>query len=208
MEALKEKSKIKSVKSRIATQKEKFVKPLYSGLEMDLEEYQVWKPDIIDSWKYELIDGKLEANEEKMKQKEAFILKNITRNFSKTIYWQNGGELFSEMRFKSNISNTVRIPDLCFLSESQIIDAKNEINIVPSFIIEIVSTFDQTNGYEQKLREYFQNGVQCLWLIYPIFKEVKVYTSIRDIKICLEQDICSASPALPDFELVTEQIFE
>jgi Uma2 family endonuclease len=204
MEATLEKRKT----AKTTLQKEKYVKPLYHGLEMSIEDFLDWKPEIVDNWKNELINSKIVSSEEKMKQSEAFILKNINRVFCNTIYWKNGGELFSELKFKINSLETVRIPDLCFMNSEEILKAKIKTNIIPSFIIEIVSTFDQSNGYEQKLREYFQCGVQCVWLIFPIYKEVKVYTSIRNCTICLENDICSAAPALPEFELICDKIFE
>ncbi len=206
MEATISKTKRKILKPKLL--KEKYIKPLYHGLEMSMDDFLEWQPAIVDHWKNELQNNKVLSTEEKMKQSEAYILKNISRAFTNTLYWKKGGDLFSELNFKIESIETIRIPDLCYLNHDEILNARNKKNIIPTFIIEVVSTYDNSNGYEQKLREYFECGVQCVWLIYPIYKEVKVYTSIRNCMICLENDICSAAPALPEFEIVCDKIFE
>ncbi len=188
--------------------KENFVKPLYHGLEIALDDFLEWKPEIIDNWKNEWKNNKIESIKQRMDKKHWYIQKIIERAFIKTRYFQEGNDLLSEAKIILEDTNTVRIPDLAYFTNQQIIDGKNGLNPVPAFIIEIVSTFDQLNSYEQKLREYFQCGVQCVWLIFPIYKEVKVYTSIRNCMICLENDLCSASPALHEFELICDKIFE
>jgi hypothetical protein len=49
--------------------------------------------------------------------------------------------------------------------------------------------------------------LKIVWLIFPEEKEVHVYTSRREVKICIENDICSASPILPEFEIGVDKLF-
>ena len=44
-------------------------------------------------------------------------------------------------------------------------------------------------------------GVKVVWNIYPELEAVYVYTSRREVKICIESDVCSAKPVLPEFEI-------
>jgi hypothetical protein len=41
----------------------------------------------------------------------------------------------------------------------------------------------------------------------PQQKLVYVYTSRRDVKICIENDVCSAAPVLTDFQIAADQLF-
>ena len=36
---------------------------------------------------------------------------------------------------------------------------------------------------------------------------VNVYTTRKTVKICTEDDICSANPVLPEFEISVNQLF-
>lgn len=78
---------------------------------------------------------------------------------------------------------------------------------VCSFVAEVISKNDQINEVEEKLQEYFDNGVQVVWVIFPKLKQVKVYHSIRDITVCFGDDVCSAAPVLPDFQITVNEIF-
>ena len=79
--------------------------------------------------------------------------------------------------------------------------------MIPQFVIEIISTNDKTYKVEEKITEYFKAGVKVLWNIYPNEKVVYVYTSRKSFKICMEDDICSAAPVLPEFEVKVSEIF-
>jgi Uma2 family endonuclease len=79
-------------------------------------------------------------------------------------------------------------------------------------VIEIISNNDQINQLEKKITEYFKAGaggvpLKVIWNIIPEQEVVYVYTSRRDVKTCLENDICSAKPVLPDFEISASAIF-
>jgi Uma2 family endonuclease len=53
----------------------------------------------------------------------------------------------------------------------------------------------------------FYDTVISVWLISPIHKKVRVFTSPKDVKIYTSDDICSGAPAVPDFQLSVNQIF-
>lgn len=100
----------------------------------------------------------------------------------------------------------MRRPDIAYLSKAQIIEADNGSDPVPAFTIEVISGNDQINHVEDKIIEYYKAGpggvpLKVVWLIFPEKKSVHVYTSRRNVKICIENDICSANPVLPEFEI-------
>ncbi len=60
---------------------------------------------------------------------------------------------------------------------------------------------------QEKITAYFKAGVKVVWLILPEEKLVEIYTSRRDVKICIEDDICWAAPVLQDFEIKLSELF-
>lgn len=95
----------------------------------------------------------------------------------------------------------MRRPDIAFFTNNQIEKAKKGNDEIPEFVIEVISENDNINKVEAKISEYYKAGVKVVWLILPEEKSVHVYTSRRDVKICIENDICSAAPVLPEFEI-------
>jgi Uma2 family endonuclease len=90
-------------------------------------------------------------------------------------------------------------PDMAYFTDAQI-KADDEESI-PEFCIDVISSNDQINDVKAKLREYFKHGVRVVWLILPEQEMVEVYTSVKDVTICLDDDCCSARPVLADFEI-------
>ena len=120
------------------------------------------------------------------------LIRTLNRLFLKTNAHQVGGELIQEN-------------DLVFFSAEDI-EKSDEIKPIPAFIIILISENDKVGDIQEKISEYFKAGVggvplKVVWLVFPEEKSVHIYTSRRDVKICIENDICSAAPVLPDFEI-------
>ena len=103
-----------------------------------------------------------------------------------------------------------RVPDLGYFTKAQTLeDAKGELGAsVAAFVIEVISDNDLGKAIEDKLWEYFENGVQVVWHIFPSRQVVKVYTSPLENKICIKDMVCSAAPVLPGFEITVNRIFQ
>ncbi len=162
-----------------------------------LNEFLNWEP--LDGFKYEWNDGEL-IKFSGMNKTHLKLIRILNRLFLKTKAHQLGGELIQENDvFLSGIQ--MRRPDLSFFSADQIDKSDESQEPIPAFAIEVISTHDQINKVEEKIVEYFKAEVKVVWLIFPEIKSVHVYTSRRNVKICIENDICSAAPVLPEFEI-------
>jgi Uma2 family endonuclease len=120
------------------------------------------------------------------------LIRTLNRLFLKTNAHQVGGELIQEN-------------DLVFFSAEDI-EKSDEIKPIPAFVIILISENDKVGDIQEKISEYFKAGaggvpLKVIWLVFPEEKSVHVYTSRRDVKICIENDICSAAPVLPEFEI-------
>ena len=79
--------------------------------------------------------------------------------------------------------------------------------IIPGFVVEFASKTDNELVSLTKRHAYFDAGVQVIWWVYPAFREVYVYTSPKTVTICTDDDMLSAAPALPDFQLTVAELF-
>jgi Uma2 family endonuclease len=140
-----------------------------------------------------------------MKQNELFIVRNLSNVFLTTQAAAEGGWLSSEIEVWTTKVQW-RKPDVAYFTKTQIQSGSN--NNIPSFVIEVISTFDPINVVTNKVIEYFKAGVQVVWHIFPEQQMVYIFTSPKNIVVCEGVDICSANPALPDFQIAAQDIFK
>ena len=161
-----------------------------------------------DAFKYEWNKGIVEKKPRTMNRDQLKILQNLMRLFVRIQAYAAMGELLSEVDMFLQSVDRTRRSDIAYMSGTQMQAAPSGELSVCTFVAEVISKNDQINEVEQKLQEYFDNGVQVVWVIFPKLKQVKVYHSIRDITVCFGEDICSAAPVLPDFEISVDDIFK
>ena len=173
-----------------------------SALPKTLAEFMLWEPE--DGFKYEWNDGEL-IKFTGMNRKQVYIYDLLLNLFVEKGYIKKGTLVAEYDTMLTGIQ--MRRPDVAYLTKEQIMQTRAGENVIPEFVIEILSESDNVNKVEEKVVEYFKAGVRVVWNIYLEQKAIYVYTSRRDVKICIEDDICSAKPVLPDFEMSANQIF-
>ena len=159
----------------------------------------------LNGYKYEWNNGVIEKSTA-MKQNELHISRNLSRVFWLTQAAKDGGWLNAETEVYTSATQW-RKPDLAFFTKDQIKEATQNINTIPPFVIEVISTHDPINTVTNKVLEYFKAGVQVVWHIFPEQQMVYIFTSPKHITVCEGDDICSAAPALTDFEIAVNDIF-
>ncbi len=160
-----------------------------------------------DPFKYEWNNGVVEKKERTMNRDQLFIYQNLLEVFLKTKAHGKRALLMSEVDMLLPSVSRTRRPDIAYLTAEQMKASRNGQPTVCSFVIEVVSKNDQANEVGEKLIEYFANGVEVVWVIFPKVKKVEVYRSRKDVTICFDDDICSAAPVLPDFEISVNALF-
>ena len=171
---------------------------------MSLERFRQWHSS--DGWKYDWNNGEITKYKKMVTEEQRYIVQNLMDAFyEKGLNKQGGLVSESEMAYDDK---RYRIPDMAYYTREQTKAAAKGVHTVSSFAIEILSNTDLAKDIENKLWEYFDEGVQVVWHIMPYRKIIKVYTSPFHVKVCINSDICSAKPALPDFEMTVHQIFE
>lgn len=160
-----------------------------------------------DPFKYEWNNGIVEKSPRTMNRSQFLLLQKLMRLFVGTKDFSNGNMLTSEVDIYLPLANRTRRADIAYLTAEQMKSSRNgELSVCP-FVIEVISKNDQINEVGQKIREYFENGVQVVWTVFPRLQKVEVYRSVRDVTICFDDDVCSAAPVLPDFEISVRELF-
>lgn len=170
---------------------------------MSKEDFLHWESD--DPFVYEWNNGILEPTIG-MKQNEMLISVLIENAFYQTQTFRNGGRLRAEVDCWVT-DKQMRRPDLAFYTDEQIRKASQGERVIPAFVIEIISEFDDIIKVEKKLIEYFQAGVKVVWRVVGEIKTVYVYTSPKTITVCTHNDTINAAPAVSDFQLTASELF-
>ncbi len=172
------------------------------SLEKFLEKYSNRE----DPFKYEWNKGAIEKKNKTKNRDQFLIYRHLQQLFYSTEIYKNGGILISEVDMYLSTFDRTRRADVAVLTPEQTEKATDGRPTVCPFVIEIISKNDQINEVEEKIIEYFENGVQVVWVVFPKIKKVEVFTSIKDVTMCFGEDVCSASPVMPDFLISVEDL--
>lgn len=161
-----------------------------------------------DGYCYEWNNGLVEKTPRlSMNRSQLSIADKLTRLFAQTNAYKKQEALAWEVAMFLPSANRIRVADLAYLTAQQLKEKEDLYPSISSFVIEIISKNDKADDIQLKLDQYFTNGVKTVWQIYPNQKTVHIYTSPFDVQICHGDMLCSASPALPDFNVVTQELF-
>jgi Uma2 family endonuclease len=183
-------------------------KDIKSELPRTLAEFIAWEQPN-DGYKYEWNDGEL-IRFDGMNKKKVKVYDILQTVFIEKNYWNTGIFVSGYDVQLSEIQ--MRRPDIAYLTNEQVEEADKGEDPIPEFVVEIISGNDNINKVIAKIGEYYKAGaggvpLKVVWLVFPEEKEVHVYSSRREVKICIENDICSANPVLPEFEIGVGELF-
>jgi Uma2 family endonuclease len=126
------------------------------------------------------------------------------------------GEAFIEMLIAVPVPDDEgrnRRPDVCFVSTSTLATAApedpdaNAWSVVPDLAIEVTSPTDRAEDQREKVVEYFQLGVRCVWVVYPKLRVVDVYESSGIVRTFGPEGTLPGDPVLPGLEVDLGQLF-
>jgi Uma2 family endonuclease len=177
--------------------------PHYAGLSMFKADFQRWTPD--DEYLYEFNNGILEPASA-MRLSEEYMLFNLETAFARTDGYRQGGRLRAGMEIWVT-DEQMRRPDITFFSADQRQQLNQGQEVIPAFVVELLSESDGTRTYHKKVSEYFAAGVTVVWWVNPELELVYVFTSPKTIAVATGSDAVSAAPALPDLQITAAELF-
>ena len=167
-----------------------------------LNEFLAWEP--VDGYKYEWNDGEL-IQFSGMKKKQYFIYNILSK-----LFYEKGYHLQGTLMAEPDVMLTaiqMRRPDIAYFTDEQVEQGRSGRDVIPDFVVEVLSETDQAYRIEDKISEYFKAGVRVVWNIFPEQELVHVYTSRKQVSICFEDDVCSGAPVLPNFDISVNALF-
>ncbi len=173
-----------------------------SAIPQSLAEFLDWEST--DGYKYEWYDGEL-IRSSGMKKKQYYIYDVLNTLFIEKDYHKTGTFLAEPDVMLTALQ--LRRPDIAYFTKDQIRNSRNGEDVIPAFVIEVISESDLAYRIEEKIAEYFKAGVQVVWSILPEHEVVYVYTSRKQVTICLGDDLCMATPVLLDFTISVNTLF-
>lgn len=172
------------------------------ALPQTLDQFLNWEP--ADGFKYEWNNGEI-IRFSGMKKKQYFVYDVLNVLFIDKGYHKTGTFLAEPDVMLTALQ--MRRPDIAYFTKEQIQRGRQGEDVIPAFVIEILSESDQAYRIEEKIAEYFRAGVQIIWNIIPEHEVVYVYSSRKHVTICLDDDVCSAAPVLPNFSISVSDLF-
>ena len=106
--------------------------------------------------------------------------------------------------------DTVRGADVAFISNERLVQAESHsyLDVAPELVVEILSPDDRWSEVQEKLAEYFNIGVQMVWVADPKQRQIHVYHSLTEIDIIGADGQLTAEELLPGFSVSVSELFE
>jgi Uma2 family endonuclease len=105
----------------------------------------------------------------------------------------------------------VRIPDVAFIAWDRLpgrrLPADAIPEIMPNLVIEVLSPGNTSGELARKCREYFDAGVQLVWLVDPRTRSVDVYTALDHMTRLSAMETLDGGRVLPGFTLSLQELF-
>jgi Uma2 family endonuclease len=184
--------------------------PLSAKVQTKLISWQEFEKRFLhreNGYKYEWLNGEV-VKFKAIDYTQFFIIRNL-RNLFENL--RASGKISGMLILEGDIffGANHRRPDVSYLTDEQIDRTAFGENQVPKFVIEVVSSNDQMNAVTDKLGNYRAAGVQVVWLILPNHQQVQVFSGekLNRMVVCTDDDVCSAAPVLPLFEMTAKEVF-
>jgi Uma2 family endonuclease len=109
-------------------------------------------------------------------------------------------------------SGLVRLPDVAFISYDRIPEEAQAATPMPDWIpnlaVEIIRAGNTQAEMDRKRREYFEAGVQVVWIVDPPTRCVRVFTAADQCTVVTEDEQLDGGIILPGFQLSVHDWFE
>jgi Uma2 family endonuclease len=158
---------------------------------------------------YELVDGTLV--EKAMGWAESFLAAILVQWLNNFLDAEHLGLATGPDGMTRLFSDTVRGPDVAFVSWARLpggrVPTKPVPDLVPNFVIEVLSIGNTYAEMSRKRREYFHAGVELLWMVDHRARTITVFRSAQDSTVLTEGQIVDGGTVLPGWQVNIADLF-
>jgi Uma2 family endonuclease len=106
-----------------------------------------------------------------------------------------------------------RRPDLAFVSfdrwpRDREVLSTEAWDVIPNLAVEIVSPTNGANEVVEKIEDYFNAGVERVWVVYPSVQKLYDYRSANSVEILTRTQAIEGGKVLPGFRLSLADVFK
>jgi Uma2 family endonuclease len=165
--------------------------------------------DLLNEKRCELVDGTLVEKTVGMRESVlAMALGGLIREFVRA---RKLGIVTGEQGGMEILLALVRMPDVAFISWDRLpgrrIPEDAYPAIVPNLVVEVLSPNNSRDEMIRKRQEYFDAGVELVWMVNPRSRSVDVYVSPTQFTPLMETDTLDGGTVLPGFTLPLRDLF-
>jgi Uma2 family endonuclease len=123
------------------------------------------------------------------------------------------GTVVMEMLFQFATDRPQRRPDVAFVSVDRWpgsvvpVDESSAWAVVPNLAIEVLSPTNTAYEVARKIREYFEVGIQLVWVVYPNERNIQVYDSPDRSRIINDNQQLDGGGVLPGLQIPVKDLF-
>jgi Uma2 family endonuclease len=122
-----------------------------------------------------------------------------------------GGKVAGEHGMSWLPVGRLRGPDVSYVSPARLPSDPSRTpypQLAPNLAVEVLSPGNTTKEMDEKLDDYFDSGVELVWLVDPKTRSVRVHTA-RDAETVLNAtDLIDGGTVLPGFTVKVADLFE
>jgi Uma2 family endonuclease len=178
-----------------------------------LEPVLAFAPTVVDEdAPYEIVDGK-RVELAPMSVKLGIVATKLVGELLDYNKVHNLGQPVVEMLFRLPLErDRRRQPDVAFVSFKRWAKGRRHENdnaweVAPDLAVEVVSPTDRAEDVMEKVVDYFQAGVELVWIIYPRLQMVYVYESLIKVRGLTPADTLDGGAVLPGFRTSIAALF-
>jgi len=122
-----------------------------------------------------------------------------------------GGKIAGEQGMSWLPVGRLRGPDVSYVSPARLPADPSRTpypELVPNLAIEVLSPGNTTKEMDEKLDDYFDSGVEVVWLVDPKTRSVRVYTTRDSEKVLSAADVVNGGTVLPGFTVKVSDLFD
>jgi Uma2 family endonuclease len=132
------------------------------------------------------------------------------------LYDKGLGEVASEMLFRLPLredASRKRRPDVAYVSfarwpaDRPMLERGDAWDVIPDLAVEVISPTNLAEEVLQKVHEYFEAGVSLVWVVYPVDRQVYIYSSPTEIRVLTAAGTLDGGTVLPGFKLSLNRLF-
>ncbi|HEX5041414.1 MAG TPA: Uma2 family endonuclease [Candidatus Polarisedimenticolaceae bacterium] len=163
-----------------------------------------------NGYRYELVEGWL-LREPAPALRHGRVQSRILVPLATHVRDHGLGEVHAELGFVlAKNPDTVRAPDVCFLSSTTLARIEDETRLVqggPDLAVEVLSPSNRREEVRGKVADLLAAGTRLVWVVDPRRKRVTAYRSLLAPQVLGEGDVLDGEDVVPGFSLPVSALF-